>query len=403
VRTAYGLTGTGYTGTGSTIAVVDAYAAPTLLSDANRYATNRGDSPFATGQFSTVIASGASPPVGNWGFEQAMDVEAVHAVAPGAKVVYVGARDDQDASFVDAYQRIVDDHLADIVSSSWVLEHDDQIDPGLLAVFEQTFQLGAVTGIGFYAASGDDGGLATAAGSSTPFVSYPAASPWVTAVGGTSLAIGPSGEYRWEAGWETDSTGLDPAGTSWVAPPGAFSTGAGGGRSTRFGEPAYQRGVVPSAISQGRRTVPDIAALADPVTGLLEGASFTPPGGAPTYVEFASGGTSLATPIIAGIQADAQQALGHPIGFANPLLYALSRIGVTHDVVADPLHDGRPIADAKLRQGVDASGHPTTVPTLVTLDRAADAGLVTRRGYDTVTGIGTPSPRYLSLLAARAN
>src|SRR2546429_699277 len=105
-----------------------------------------------------------------------------------------------------------------------------------------------------------------------------------------------------------------------------------------FAEPSYQQGVVPSSVftAQGRtgRAVPDIAANADPNTGYLIGETQTFPDGSVKYSEYRLGGTSLACPLIAGMMALANQAAGHPLGFANPVLYRLAGSAAFNDVAS---------------------------------------------------------------------
>jgi subtilase family serine protease len=105
-------------------------------------------------------------------------------------------------------------------------------------------------------------------------VSYPGSDPWVTSVGGTSLAIGRRGGYE-ETGWGDRATGLTSDGKAWANPPGSFGPGSGGGASSLFTQPSYQRGVVPTALGHANgaapvRAVPDIAAAADPATDAEE-------------------------------------------------------------------------------------------------------------------------------------
>jgi hypothetical protein len=186
--------------------------------------------------------------------------------------------------------------------------------------------------------------------------------------------------------------------------PGDFAGGAGGGASTLFAQPVYQRGIVPRALSHSGgasvavRVLPDIAADADPSTGMLIGFT-TPltPGGVPHYLEGVGGGTSLATPLIAGIQADAQQAQnGVPIGFANPAIYARYGTSAYHDVTDHPL-GGRFVIAA-----VDAERNPVTGTITNLVDTfAQDSSLHATPGYDDVTGVGTPTSGYLDSYRAR--
>jgi hypothetical protein len=210
-------------------------------------------------------------------------------MAPGARIDFVASDCTSITDPLDAETRIVDGHLANIVSDSWHLGLETQMPAGLIPAFEQVFEQGAVEGIGFYFSSGDRGDWTPATGGA-PAVQYPGIDPWVTSVGGTSLAVSARGGYEWETGWGTDIAPLAADGTSWTTLPGAFYGGAGGGTSTLFAQPFYQRGVVPAALgrpagaAQPMRVMPDIAADADPSTGMLIGLSQAPtPTSPPVY------------------------------------------------------------------------------------------------------------------------
>jgi subtilase family serine protease len=408
LRAAYGVNQTGLTGKGTTIAIVNLGASPTIVSDVNTYARQNGGQPLRPGQLTQYLPSdiaqscpSTSRQTGGYYAEETLDVEAAHGMAPDANIAYVGADCSSTPvpplqALVDAETRIVDGHLADIVSNSWHLGLEAQMPPGIVDAFQQVFEQGAVEGIGFYYSSGDNGDWSSATPGNQPAVQYPGSDPWVTSVGGTSLATGPHGGYKWETGWGSDLAPLAADGTSWVGLPGSFAGGSGGGPSSLFPQPFYQRGVVPAALSEPAgaagpmRVMPDIAADADPATGMLVGLSMGPPGQTPQYTEVSFGGTSVATPVIAGIQADAQQARhGVPIGFANPAIYARSRAGVYHDVTDHPLGPNVTIA------AVDASFGPSGINyTAVTF--ALDSSLYATVGYDDVTGVGTPTARYLN-------
>ncbi len=215
--------------------------------------------------------------------EETLDVEAVHAVAPDASITYVGAASCFDNDLLDSLNKVVDNHLADIVSNSWGDIEANQT-PDLAAAYDQTFQFGAVEGIGFYFSSGDNGD--EVANTGTKQVDTPANSAWVTAVGGTSLAVGKGDKYQFETGWGTEKAALAADGKSWTGFPGAFTSGAGGGTSKTVAQPFYQKGVVPGALAKANgttamRTVPDIAAVADPNTGFKVGQYADLPGRVP--------------------------------------------------------------------------------------------------------------------------
>ncbi|MEV7077283.1 S53 family peptidase [Streptomyces sp. NPDC093516] len=397
LRAAYGA-GT-RTGKGVRVAVTDAYASPTIAYDAATYAGRHGDAAWRTGQLHQVLPAQYTDTkdcsASGWYGEETLDVEAVHAVAPAADVTYVGAASCTDGDLLDALGKVVDHHLADIVSNSWG-EVESAQTPDLAAAYDQVFQLGAVEGIGFYFSSGDDGDEVAASG--TKQVDSPANSAWVTAVGGTSLAVGKGDTYLWETGWGTEKANLSADGTSWTDFPGAFTSGAGGGTSRTVAEPSYQRGVVPDALAgahsaDGNRVVPDIAAIADPNTGFLVGQTQTlPDGRKQAYGEYRIGGTSLAAPTIAAVQALAQQARGGTaIGFANPVIYAKYGSKVYHDVTDDPTGKALAVARVDFVNGYDATdGLATSVRSL-----GRDSSLKAVRGYDDVTGVGSPGTGYV--------
>jgi subtilase family serine protease len=398
VKGAYGISG--YDGSGQTVAIIDAYAAPTILQDVNQWSINRGLPTMKPGQFSQVVAPGTyhHPEAGltqdpqGWYGEETLDVEAVHGMAPAANIVYVGAPNnfqDLDA----ALNYVVDRKLASIVSNSYGFS-TELLPPGYIKPFEDTILQGVAEGIGIYFSSGDNGDESLTQGYRT--TDWPASSPYVTAVGGTSLAVGANNNYLFETGW--GSTTSSWKGSTWSpTPPGNWIYGSGGGVSTLFSEPSYQQGVVPSSVFtiQGRtgRAVPDIAAIGDPNTGYLVGETQTFPDGSVKYAEYRIGGTSLSSPIMAGIMALADQAAGHPHGFANPLFYSLTNTSAFTDIVspASPVA----VVRANYVNGVDASAG--TAYVLRTMNQTLS--LQTTPGYDDVTGLGTPTKTFLNALS----
>ncbi|WP_019067300.1 S53 family peptidase [Streptomyces hokutonensis] len=409
LRAAYGAGK--YTGKGVRVAITDAFASPTIAFDAGTYAKKHGDATWKTSQLKQVLPSdyrytGADEcDASGWYGEETLDVEAVHAVAPDANVTYVGAASCVDDDLLDALSKVVDNHLADIVSNSWGDIEANQT-PDLAAAYDQVFQLGAVEGIGFYFSSGDNGD--EVANTTTPTqpgvkqVDTPANSAWVTAVGGTSLAVGKGDKYLWETGWGTEKAALSADGKSWTNFPGAFTSGAGGGTSKTVAEPFYQKGVVPDALAKansatGNRVVPDISAIADPNTGFKVGQTQTQSDGSESYSEYRIGGTSLASPVIAAVQALAQEARGgKAIGFANPSIYAKYGTKVYHDVTDNPTGSGLAVARVDFANGFDATeGLLTSVRSL-----GKDSSLSAVKGYDDVTGVGTPANGYVESFIA---
>ncbi|MEU3248474.1 MULTISPECIES: S53 family peptidase [unclassified Streptomyces] len=387
------------TGKGVRVAITDAYASPTIAFDAASYAKKHGDAKYSTSQLRQVLPGTYTKTeecgAAGWYGEETLDVEAVHAVAPGANITYVGAASCYDDDLLDSLSKIVDGHLADIVSNSWGDIEANQT-PDLAAAYDQVFQFGAVEGIGFYFSSGDNGD--EVANTGTKQVDTPANSAWVTAVGGTSLAVGKNDKYLFETGWGTEKASLAADGKSWTGFPGAFTSGAGGGTSKTVAQPFYQKGVVPNALAKAggttpMRTVPDISAIADPNTGFRVGQTQTFPDGSQQYSEYRIGGTSLAAPVIAAVQALAQEARGgKAIGFANPSIYAKYGSKAYHDVTDNPTGSGLAVARVDFANSFDASeGLLTSVRSL-----GKDSSLSAVKGYDDVTGVGSPAPGYVS-------
>ncbi len=416
IRGAYGVSQSGMTGKGVTVAIVDAYASPTMLSDANRYAKVTGDKPFAAGQYTQDLASTFTDTAANecdapgWYGEQTLDVESVHGMAPGAHVVYVGAASCTDQDLGDALALIVDNHLASIVSDSWGEPADQSSE---IPVYEEIFQAGAAEGIGFFFSSGDSGYESPAEdpGSDMQQTDFPPESPYVTSVGGTSLAIGRHNNYEFETSWGTLLDPLAANHRSWQStPPGQYPAGydgsSGGGVSYDFTQPSYQQGVVPNSLATAlpngsvsptpMRVEPDVSALADPSTGILVGQTTLQPDGT-TYAFSLSriGGTSVSCPVFAGIEADAQQAAGHPLGFANPVIYQRYGTSAFRDVTDHPFGT-RHLAEVRSNYTNPATKQGPLVTYLRTLgiDGEGAAALPAVKGYDDATGIGSPA-RYI--------
>jgi subtilase family serine protease len=381
LRGAYGIqpaVSAGRDGAGVTVAIIDAYAAPTMLADADAYSDAVGEPRFKPGQYTETVFGpfDMQDECGDWSTEESLDVESVHGMAPGANVHYFGAAD-CGAGIDDPANSIVQHHSADIVSNSYGWDTEEL--PAAEVNLEHSIYLqAALEGIGFYFSSGDDVALF---GMDAPQPSYASSDPLVTAVGGTSLAIDRHNGYEFETGWGSVTDFVDSSGATPVYSqplPGGLYQGGDGGVSTLFAEPFYQKDKVPASLARSggkpMRVLPDIAADADPDTGFLFGQTRF---GDFTLDEI--GGTSLACPLIAAMQADASTHRRFPIGFANPLLY---RVG-----------------DAALRD-VAPARTPVAVSRfagnfLVTLDQGT--ALATTRGYDDLTGLGTPrGPAFLS-------
>jgi subtilase family serine protease len=405
---AYGVDGTGLTGAGVSVAIVDAYGSATMQSDANQYAVNHGGKPFAKGQYTQTVTpsqwtdeSGCQGQAG-WAPEESLDVESVHSMAPGAKIHYYGANSCNDPDFLADFTSIVDHHSADLVSDSWggvIYASTGNEDPSVLAEYTRIFQQGATEGIGFSFSAGDCGAEdpATACGatdtSTVPQADFPTSDPYATSVGGTSLAIGKNDQAEWNTVWGTDAWLL--SGKSWES--AGWQYGGGGGTSAYFAQPGYQKGIVPAKLAEtlpdgistgsAMRVAPDVSMDADPTTGFLFGMTQALPNGGTGYAESDIGGTSLACPLFVGLQADAMQLQGgRAIGFANPAIYHSAGSAAFTDVTATG-----PGATA-LNTLPAYGGNPA-----VLFNFGDDGLLKATKGYDAATGVGTPSPAYLWL------
>jgi subtilisin-like proprotein convertase family protein len=318
-------------GTGQTIAIIDAYDYPTALSDLNTFSAqynlpqfNVTGGPTFTkvgqtgGSVPGTDPAGAGNPNGTWEGEEALDIEWAHAVAPSANILLVEANDPSTTNLVQG-------------AVNWA-----RSQPGVVAVSmsfsgnefsgETIYDTYFTTpsghaGVTFFAATGDAGQPS----------GYPAYSPNVVAVGGTTLTLSGS-SYGSESGWSS----------------------SGGGISVYESQPAYQSGVVTQSTTS--RTNPDVALDADPSSGVAVYDSWD----YPTSAWGQYGGTSLATPMWAGLMAIVDQ--------------------------------GRSL------QGLSAmDGKTQTLPTLYQLPAAdfhdittGNNGYAAGPGYDLVTGLGTP-------------
>jgi subtilase family serine protease len=340
ITTAYGVTGLTFSGgkvaangAGQTVAIVDAYNDPTVSSDLKTFDSHFG---LPTAKLKVVNQTGGSSlPAsdGGWAEEISLDVEWIHAIAPGANIMLVETNSANTSDLMAGVKYARSASGVSVVSMSW---GGSEFNGETSYDSEFTTPSGH-TGVTFVAASGDTG--------SASGVDWPASSPDVLSVGGTSLYVSSSsGAYSSETGW-SDSTG---------------------GVSQYEGEPEYQSGVQ----SLDARTVPDVAADANPSTGVAVYDSYGYDGES-GWLEF--GGTSAASPQWAGLIAIADQGrtlnkAGTLDGATNtlPTLYSLEGSSSTYS--AD-FHD--------ITSGATSFG--------------IQAGV----GYDLVTGIGSAQANRL--------
>jgi subtilase family serine protease len=407
-QSAYGETGlikSGVDGSGVTVAITDAYASPTMLDDANHYSKLHGQPLFKAGQYREIRPSSYNvydpADAQGWYGEETLDVEAVHGMAPGANVVFVSASDDL-SGLDNAWAQTIDNHVADIVTNSWSDNTDTVATLGQSVInFYTQFSLeGALTGITDNFSTGDDGDL-TAGGTdpSARTVGFPSDSPFVTGVGGTSVEVGSSGQWLGEYGWSNAYSTLTKG--AWApAPPGVYSSGGGGGTSQLYGQPFYQVGKVPAKLSKmnGKtpmRVIPDISMPGDPNTGMRVGETQQFFDGT-YYAEYRIGGTSLSSPLLAGVIAVADQKAGHALGFVNPLYYSLIGTSAVHDLIAPKT----PVAQVRTNYTNAVNPQAGFTFILQTVD-GLSGSLHDTKGYDNETGVGSPNgPTFFSALAA---
>jgi len=390
LRSAYGYS-PAYSGRGQTIAVIESGLTPYMFRTLQDWARANGIAAPVAARY-RQMAIGRGDDCGDpFGVEEQTDVEAAYMMSPGATDLVVGGDTCDDGDYglqalFDADTAVLDGDggqpLASIVSNSW--EGFSENQPAFMDDVEHALLVrAAAEGVGMYFATGDTSGVLT-----------PASDPYAIAVGGTSLGIGRTGLVVMETGWSTGLYTATRHGWAFQGESGA----AGGGPSMLWAQPAYQQGVVPAALARVAgdrgglvRTIPDISAVGDPYTGMAVGMLMLNASGRPTsYSQTPVGGTSLATPIVAALVADAQQGMPRPFGFINPVLYQLAGTSAFRDV--DPVTP----RTASQYRAIACSAAACGVLSLVSFDDQAPGmpgytGQVTAAGYDTMTGIGTPN------------
>jgi subtilase family serine protease len=316
MQTAYGFNLVSNQGAGQVIGIVDAFDDPNIESDLGVF-TKQFSLPACTtanGCFQKVYATGTKPKKNsNWSSEISLDVEWSHAIAPQAKIMLVEASGQTNAELYQAVDVAVQNG-ATVVSMSWATdEYSGETSD------DSHFNVPNVT---FVAAAGDSGQQSL----------YPAASPYVVAVGGTELTLTTGGAWESETAW-SDS---------------------GGGISAYEPEPLYQAGVQ----NTGFRGIPDVAYDADPSTGvpIYDSVGIY---GLLGWVEV--GGTSMAAPEWSALFA-----------IANSMRAAASKSGLNQ-----VQFDLYPIA---------SDFHDIVSGTNGTCGAVCTAG----PGYDFVTGLGSP-------------
>jgi hypothetical protein len=360
LRTAYGINNLGLDGTGQTIAIVDAYDNPVIFQAVDAFdnqfgPTSSGPSFYqqygAASSFLTVVnqsgqtaALPATDPAGaggpNWEMEEALDVEWIHAVAPGANIVLVEANSPSLSDLMSAVATAADLPDVSVVSMSWGFVEGTSVLAADEALFDKDLMTPAGhQGVTFVASTGDYGAAVP---------QYPAFSPNVVAIGGTALSLNGDNSYQTESGWGALSSGT-----------GTF-VGSGGGISQFEAEPAFQEGVQ----STGFRTTPDVSFMADPTTGVWLADPYNLSDDNP-WIQV--GGTSLAAPAWAGLLALVDQAR---------VAEGAATLGTAGPTEAQTALYSLPVADY----------HAVTSGT---------NGYSAGAGYNLVTGLGSPVANLL--------
>ena len=431
LRSAYDLSGPN-DGSGVTVAIVDAYASPTLFQDAHEFAAiNDPGHPLRASQFSELLANKFNDGGPNdcdasgWFGEQTLDVEAVHDTAPGANILFGGAKNCNTPALNRTLRQIVDRHLASVITNSYGDDGGDVLDSaGDRQSTDNILLMAAATGVSVLFSSGDSGDEYTTVGQVA--ADYPASSPWATAVGGTTLQIGSAGQRTAEYGWSTarsffcNQAFVTAGGCTsaqlgqWLPIDETLDGGSGGGTSVVYPQPFYQQHVVPTSLSERNgptpmRVEPDVSMEADPATGMLVGETQQFPDGT-YYDQYRIGGTSVASPLLAGVLARVDQTRRFPIGFANPALYSLyGKPGALDDIQAT--HQDMSRSDyANSIDGSDGILYTTRIIDYQGQEEYCDANnncttrtvaLSTTPGYDSMTGLGAPGAAFVQDLSWR--
>ncbi len=321
----------GFAGTGQTIVIVDAFGSNTILADANTFSRLNKLPRLTSKNFQIVKPNGSATCTakngciaGNCQFETTLDVESAHSIAPAANILLVLGADNSFTNLVIANLFAIDNLAGNVISNSFGLPEIVFVDlqPSTLVIENNLAQTAAALGISLQISTGDSGdNLAfdiANFGIHATSPGFAASSPFATAVGGTSTFLGADHTVKLQTGWGLNFTRIaDPKPNPPVVPPlgFGFNGGAGGGPSTVFAKPSFQKNL-PGSFRQ----TPDISMVADPQTGLELIVTPDSVPGHPQFVEV-FGGTSLSAPMFSAMWALANQAAGSgPLGQAAPLL-----------------------------------------------------------------------------------
>jgi hypothetical protein len=261
--------------------------------------------PTIINQLSEVHVNGGAGSPGLGESEVLLDIAAVMITDPSPNASYVVYDAPIGTSFQQLFNAMINDGVT-VISNSWS-QCEDQTSLADAQSIDSILAQAAASGISVLNGSGDNGSTCLDGKPNT--IGVPADSPHATAVGGTTPNIGPGYTYGNETWW--DGSSAVPA------------TGQGGfGNSLYFARPIYQNGLTTAPM----RSIPDLVNVADPRSGLQ--ICQADKGGCPTDLVY--GGTSMATPLTAGMVAFLNEILGSNIGELNPVLYALADTNAFH-------------------------------------------------------------------------
>ena len=302
----------GETGAGQTIGLLDFYGSPTIASDLAQFDKTFG---LPDGKLNVIPVGPYDPGLGaavGWSTEVSLDVEASHAMAPGAAIDLYVANGALPLSVPLA--KIVQDDSVTTLSQSfgnfeWYYSVTSLIGgPSFMdlnaLIPDQYYALGSLEGITFTASSGDGGGGGYSSGPEGN-LEYPATSPFVTSVGGTQTYISASsggGQGYVQTAWSNIG----------FVPNLVNEGGGGGGVSILEPKPWYQsKQVTPPSYPDGRMN-PDLSLQAgtDPAIQIVDSGNLV-----------GTGGTSESSPLLAGLMTLVAESAGGRLGLINPLLY----------------------------------------------------------------------------------